>query len=291
MADVPCGMGKSVVVTGANSGIGLVTALHLAERGYDVIGTVRSTEKAAIVLAAAKDRGVVVRTVSCDVTSADDTVRAFATIAEMTGGGPWAVVNNAGISQPGAVEDVTDEDARYQLEVNVLAPARIARLVLPSMRARGDGRIIMMSSVAGRVSLPMLGWYSASKHALEALTNSLRNEVAGFGVRVVLIEPGSFNSDIWSTAGTRLPELNDAYRPAYERALQIASHRGPELPDPIWVARAVRLALANPVPMARYLVGGDAMLGTALDALVPTMIVDYAKAVSVGLRRWPWSTS
>ncbi|MEO6715489.1 MAG: SDR family oxidoreductase [Mycobacteriales bacterium] len=281
-------MSKSVVVTGANSGIGLVTALHLAARGYDVIGTVRTPEKAADVAAAAAAAGVRVRSVTCDVVDADDTSRAFAEIADLTSGGPWAVINNAGISQPGAVEDVSDEDARYQLEVNVIAPARIARLVLPSMRARGDGRIVMMSSVAGRVSMPLLGWYSASKHALEALSDAMRSEVAGFGVRVVLIEPGSFNSNIWSQAGTRLPEFTEAYRPAYEKAYAITATRGPNLPDPIWVARAVRLALTNPVPMARYLVGGDAMLGIALDAVVPTTLVDYAKSVAAGLRRRPF---
>ncbi|MEP7054368.1 MAG: SDR family oxidoreductase [Actinomycetota bacterium] len=281
-------MAKSVVVTGANSGIGLATALHLAEHGYDVIGTARSAEKASVVTAAASSRDLVLRVVVCDVTSAVETESAFAEIAELTDGGPWAVVNNAGISQPGAVEDVSDEDARYQLEVNLLAPARITRLVLPSMRARGDGRIVMMSSIAGRVAIPMLGWYSASKHALEALSDSLRAEVAGFGVKVVLIEPGSFSSDLWSTAGSRLPEINEAYRAAYERAFAVASHRGPELPDPVWVARAVRLALASPVPLARYLVGTDAMVGTALHALAPTIVADYAKSRAAGLRRRPW---
>lgn len=280
-------MSKSVVVTGANSGIGLACALHLAQYGYDVIGTVRSADKAAVLDAAARERAVGVRTVVCDVADAGSTTLAFAEIADLTDGGPWAVVNNAGFSQPGAIEDVDDDAARYQLEVNVIAPARIARLVLPAMRARGEGRIVMMSSVAGRVSFPMLGWYAASKHALEALSDAMRAEVAGFGVRVVLIEPGSFDSDIWSTAGTRLPEMNDAYRPAYERALQVASHRGPGLADPVWVARAVRLALGNPVPLARYLVGADAMAGTVLDAVVPTVLVDYAKSVAVGLRRWP----
>jgi NAD(P)-dependent dehydrogenase (short-subunit alcohol dehydrogenase family) len=286
---------KSVVVTGANSGIGLATTLHLAGHGYDVIGTVRSVEKAAAVTAAAAaastatSRDLSVRVVLCDVTSAAETRRAFAEIAELTSGGPWAVVNNAGISQPGAVEDVSDEDARHQLEVNVLGPARIARLVLPSMRERGDGRIVMMSSIAGRVAFPMLGWYAASKHALEALSDSLRAEVAPFGVRVVLIEPGGFNSAIWSSAGSRLPEPNEAYRAAYERAFAVAANRGPQLPHPIWVARAVHVALRSRVPLARYLVGADAMVGTALHTLAPTMVTDYAKSLAAGLRRRPWA--
>ena len=109
----------------------------------------------------------------------------FAEIAGMTGGGPWAVVNNAGYAQSGAVEDVSDEQVRAQLETNVVAPMRIARLVLPAMKSRGEGRIVNISSVAGRTSQPLMGWYCASKHALEAVTDALRMEVEPDGVRVV----------------------------------------------------------------------------------------------------------
>ncbi len=102
------------------------------------------------------------------------------------------MVNNAGFAQAGAVEDVTPEQARYRLEVNLVAPARIAQLVLPGMRARGDGRIVNVSSIAGLVSTPLMGWYGASKHGIEALSDALRVEVAPFGVKVVLVEPGGF---------------------------------------------------------------------------------------------------
>src|SRR4051794_40189559 len=128
-------MGRSVVVTGANSGIGLVTALELAGAGFEVIGTARSEEKAEVLRDAAVSRGLAVHCVLLDVGDAESTAKGFAEIDGMTGG-PWAVVNNAGFAQAGAIEDVDDEDVRYQLEVNLVAPARIARLVLPGMRRR-----------------------------------------------------------------------------------------------------------------------------------------------------------
>ena len=184
-------MGASVVVTGANRGIGLATALELASAGYDVIGTARSGDKASALRDAAGVRGLTLRSVLMDVADAASTERGFAEIAELTGGGPWAVVNNAGFAQAGAIEDVDDAALRYQLEVNLVAPARIARLVLPAMRERGEGRIVNMSSIAGRVSLPLLGWYCAAKHGLEAMTDALRMEVAQYGIRVVLVEPGA----------------------------------------------------------------------------------------------------
>ncbi|HVE99344.1 MAG TPA: SDR family oxidoreductase [Mycobacteriales bacterium] len=282
-------MAKSVVVTGANSGIGLATVLELAGAGYDVIGTVRSDAKADLVRDAALARGFVVRSVQCDVTDVASTERAFAEIAAMTDGGPWAVVNNAGYAQPGAVEDVGDEAARAQLEVNLLAPARIARLVLPSMRARGDGRIVNVSSIAGRVTFPLLGWYHASKHGLEALSDSLRMEVAQFGVKVVLVEPGSFGTSVWAEGVARLPKLDaTAYAASYDRAGLIPTGSG-RLPGPVWVARTIRLALASPLPMARYLVGVDAVGATVLDAVTPTVVSDWVKGVATGVRSpFPW---
>ena len=279
---------RSVVVTGANSGIGLVTVLELAGAGYDVVGTVRSAEKAEVVQAAAADKGVEVRTVEVDVDDAASCEEGFARIASMTDGGPWALVNNAGWAQSGAVEDVTDEQARAQLETNVLAPVRLARLVLPAMKERGEGRIVNMSSVAGRLSTPLMGWYCASKHALEAVTDALRMEVEPDGVRVVLVEPGMFGTDIWSAAQTGgFPTPTSArYAAAYARAEAVGS-KSDKLPDPVWVARTVRLALANPVPLARYVVGADAVGGILAETLLPTAVTDFVKAATTGLRSLP----
>ncbi len=277
-------MGASVVVTGANRGIGLETALELAAAGYDVIGTARSRRRAQALHDAAEARGLAVRSVLLDVADAASTERGFAEVAELTRGGPWAVVNNAGFAQAGTIADVDDAAVRHQLEVNLVAPARIARLVLPAMRRRGGGRIVNVSSIAGRLSLPLLGWYCASKHGLEAMTDSLRMEVARYGVKVVLIEPGSFATGIWD--GARYPEQAGAgeYAAAYRQARSTTARLAPLMPRPKWVARTVRTALASPHPRARYLIGVDAVGGVVVERLAPTAVSDLVKEAVAGIR-------
>jgi NAD(P)-dependent dehydrogenase (short-subunit alcohol dehydrogenase family) len=282
----PIAMTRSVVVTGANSGIGLATALELAAAGYDVIGTARSEDKAQVLQDAAAQRGVDVRSVLLDVADAESTAKGFAEIESSTD--IWGVVNNAGFAQAGAIEDVGDDDVRYQLEVNLVAPSRIARLVLPGMRARGEGRIVNISSVAGRVSLPLMGWYCASKHGLEAMTDALRIEAAQYGVNVSLVEPGSFGTGIWE--GARYPDgaATGDYADAYDRARRATNAGAAVLPDPVWVARTVRLALSTPVPLARYLVGVDAIGGVIAERLVPTAVTDVVKGLATGVRKLPF---
>ena len=133
-----------------------------------------------------------------------------------------------------------------------------------------------------------MGWYCASKHALEAVTDALRMEVEPDGVRVVLVEPGMFGTDIWSAAKDGgFPQPSSArYAAAYARA-QAVGARSDRLPDPVWVARTVRVALANPVPLARYVVGADAAGGILSETLLPTVLTDVVKAAAVGLRTSP----
>ncbi|HSP39199.1 MAG TPA: SDR family oxidoreductase [Frankiaceae bacterium] len=282
-------MGKSVVITGANSGIGLVTAIELAKAGYEVFGTARSAEKASELEEQATAQGVSVTGVVCDVSDPESCDKGFTEIANRTGGGPDAVINNAGTAQAGAIEDVSDELVHQQLEINLVAPARVARIVLPHMREQGSGHIINISSIAGRMSLPMMGWYCASKHGLEAMTDALRVEAALFGVKVTLIEPGSFGTSIWASGAGSMPEpSNPVYAGAYTQSKSAIS-RDHLLPDPIWVARTIRLALASPVPLARYLVGVDAVTGAIAENLAPTMVSDVVKGVATGLRKLPFT--
>jgi NAD(P)-dependent dehydrogenase (short-subunit alcohol dehydrogenase family) len=265
----------------------LTTSIVLARAGYDVYGTARSADKVSDLESSAAEKGVRVSGVVCDVSDEQSCERGFAEIAERTGGGPWAVVNNAGTAQFGAIEDVSDEQIRAQLEVNLVAPARVARLVLPHMREHGDGRIINVSSIAGRMSLPMMGWYCASKHGLEAMSDALRVEVAPFGVKVILIEPGTFGTSIWASSADSLPEpSNQTYADAYQRTTTVTSSEN-LMPDPIWVSRTIRLALANPVPLARYLIGVDAVSGALAENLAPTMLADLVKGVATGLTKLP----
>ena len=277
-------MAKSVLVTGANSGIGAVTCLELAGAGWDVIGSARTPDKAARLTDLAAERGLALRTVLLDVDD-DASCRAAVEEVQQLTGGLHALVNNAGFARSGAVEDVSDEQARAQFETNVIAPARLARLVLPGMRERGEGRIVNISSVAGRLSTPLMGWYCASKHALEAMTDALRMEVEGDGVKVSLIEPGMFATDVWAAAQTGgFPETTSSrYAAAYARGEALGA-RAHKLPDPVWVARTIRIALTNPVPLARYVVGADAVGGILAETLLPTLVTDYVKALSTGLR-------
>jgi NAD(P)-dependent dehydrogenase (short-subunit alcohol dehydrogenase family) len=158
-------------------------------------------------------------------------------------------------------------------------------LLRPGIVHHADGRILNVSSIAGRVSTPLTGWYSASKHGLGAMSDALRMEVAPFGVKVILIEPGGFGTSIWEGGHESFPTPEgSAYAHVYDRAKSMTL-RGQHLPDPIWVARVIRLALATPIPLPRYLVGVDAVGMAISDAIAPTMVGDYVKAVGSGLRR------
>ena len=241
-------MKKIVLTTGANSGIGLATAVELARRGWQSVGSVRSKAKAEPLLEAAREAGADVGVVVFDVTDAEGCERAVAEVVERHGAID-ALVNNAGYGLAKAVEDTTDEEARQILETMVVAPARLARLVLPHMRNRAGGRIVNVSSIYGRTTTPLSGWYQASKHALEGLSDALRMEVASDGVQVVLVEPGGLRTDIWddfdeNTAG----QAGSRYETAYQRARQTISLSTPLMGKPANCARVIAHALRHAPP-------------------------------------------
>jgi NAD(P)-dependent dehydrogenase (short-subunit alcohol dehydrogenase family) len=268
---------QTVVTTGANSGIGLATVLEVARQGYRAVGTVRTPEKAELVAAAARDGGVKVDTEILDVTDA-------AAIEQLVDRHrPYGLVNNAGYSITGAIEDVTDEEARAAIDTMVLAPMRLARLAIPHMRDRGEGRIVNVSSIYGRVTTPLTGWYQGAKHALEALTDALRMEVAGSGIRVVLVEPGGFRTGIWEETERQIDKrAGSRYDSAYRRTLQSTRLTQPIMGDPGHVARVIAGALRG-FTRPRYLVGYDAAAIALWSRLTPTEIKDRLQRLVLGL--------
>lgn len=269
---------RTVLTTGANSGIGLATVVHLASLGFRSVGSVRSDAKAAEVARVAALADVSVETVVLDVTAAR---RCAAVIDELR---PWAVVNSAGYPGAGAIEDVTDSEARRQLETMVIAPMRLARLALPHMRAQGQGRVVNMSSIYGVTTTPFSGWYQACKHAVEAASDALRLEVARDGVRVVMIEPGGVHTGIWDAfEGDVLRHAGSEYGASYQRLRTLLKAFSLFMSEPEGVANAVGRALTAGAPRARYLVGYDARVIAALQPLIPTELRDRFIRLVAGL--------
>jgi NAD(P)-dependent dehydrogenase (short-subunit alcohol dehydrogenase family) len=178
--------------------------------------------------------------------------------------------------KPGAVEDVTDEEVRWLLETLVVGPMRLARLALPAMRRRGDGRIVNVSSVVAQITAALTGWYQGGKPALAAVSDALRFEVRPFGIEVIMIEPGSFRTAIWPKAQADLERRRSGsvYGTAYERALKVLQALVDHAPDPDRVAEVIGRSLTVGHPRPRYLVGIDAPLLEAADLLVPRAVKD-----------------
>jgi NAD(P)-dependent dehydrogenase (short-subunit alcohol dehydrogenase family) len=271
-------MVRTVLVTGANSGIGLATVIELARRGFDAVGSVRTTAKAKQVRQAASEAGVAVRTALLDVTDAGACVRLIDRLR------PYGIVNNAGYSAIGAIEDVDDAEAHRVVETMVFGPIRLARAALPTMREAGGGRIVNLSSIYGLATTPLTGWYQACKHALEALSDALRVEVARDGIRVVLIEPGGFRTGIWDeAAGDTRRREGSRYGEAYRRIGSGVRMTQPLMGDPSAVARAIAGAMTSRSPRPRYLVGYDARAIAFWDSILPTEVKDRLARLSLRL--------
>lgn len=269
-----------VLTTGASSGIGLATAVEVARRGMHSIGTVRSQAKAKILRQAADDAGVEVEAVLLDVTDAEGCE------AVLDGRELYGLVNNAGYALTGAIEDVTDDEARRLFETMVHAPMRLARLALPAMRARREGRIVNVSSIAGRTTAPFAGHYTGAKHALEALSDALRMEVAGDGIKVVLVEPGGFKTGIWEEMEHDIDQRESAgsrFTAAYRRSLQGQRLIEPLMGQPAACAKVIVDALTSRAPRSRYLVGLDARAMLLAERATPTFLKDRVVRFGLGL--------
>jgi NAD(P)-dependent dehydrogenase (short-subunit alcohol dehydrogenase family) len=188
---------------------------------------------------------------------------------------PTVVVNNAGVPVAGAIEDIGDDEARAAFETMVVGPMRLARLALPYMRQAHDGRIVNVSSIYGRATTPLTGWYQGCKHALEGVSDALRAEVAGDGIKVVLIEPGLVRTGIWGeTDGDLDGRAASEFAGPYRRLRSTTRLVDPIMAEPSKVAQVIAGAVTSHRPRARYLVGHDAQAIAALQQYVPTRVWD-----------------
>jgi NAD(P)-dependent dehydrogenase (short-subunit alcohol dehydrogenase family) len=190
----------SVLVTGCSSGFGKLTALLFGRHGHTVFATMRDVAKAGPMEAMATEEGLDVRVLALDVTDAESVTTAVRVAEDAAGGALDVVVNNAGIELRGPIEACSDDEILAQFDTNVFGVVRVVRAVLPAMRARGSGVIVNVSSIAGLVARPYAGMYSASKHALEAISEALHWEVQRFGIRVAVVEPGQFETGLLGNA-------------------------------------------------------------------------------------------
>src|SRR3954466_3573206 len=253
---------QTVLITGCSSGIGRATAERLAARGFTVYATARRVESIADLEA----RGC--RVLALDVTDEDSMQAAVRTVVEEHGA-VGALVNNAGYSQSGAIEEVPLDEVRRQFETNVFGLVRMCQLVLPGMRAQGHGRIVNVSSMGANFTFPGGGFYHATKYAVEAISDALRFEVKHFGIDVVIVQPGIIRTGFADAATDAIHSATAATGPyaafnaAVARPPQSAYHAGPLARlggEPETVARTIERAIASRSPKVRYRVTPSARL-------------------------------
>ncbi len=277
----------TALVTGAATGIGRATTLRLAGHGWTVLAGVRNDAAAEELRRDAGADGRV-QPLTLDVTDAAQVAAAAERVASLDGGGLDALVNNAGIGVGGPLEVLPLADLRRQFEVNVFGQVAVTQALLPALR-RARGRVVLISSIGGKVALAYNGPYAASKHAVEALGDALRVELASSGVQVALIEPGSVATPIWDKAraeaqGVAVPaELAEHYGhvpAAMEKVLLDTGRRG--IP-PEQVAAVIEGALRASRMRSRYLVGRDARAMLTLRRLLPDRVFDRVTRRALGV--------
>jgi NAD(P)-dependent dehydrogenase (short-subunit alcohol dehydrogenase family) len=278
---------KIALVTGSSSGIGLLTAVELALNGYRVVATMRNLENRGRLEETAQKAGVRERLNlrRLDITEFDSLPGALEAIVR-DHGRIDVLVNNAGFSMAGFAEDMALAELRHQLETNFFGNVAMTKAVLPVMRAQKAGHIITVTSVAGRLGQPMLSAYSASKYALEGWSESLRIETHSLGIRVSLVEPGAFDTDIWERNVVIAKGALDPASPNKERSQRFAEfvkNSAKHRRDAREVAKLIVRVARDPKPKLRYLIGGDAKMQIWLKRMVPWRRYErlVAKAVKI----------
>ena len=263
---------RAVVITGASTGIGRASALELDSRGFQVFAGVRREQDAQDLRAERPS----LDPVRIDVTDADSIDAAREHVTGIVGErGLAGLVNNAGIAVPGPLEHLPLDEIRRQLEVNVIGQIAVTQAFLPLLRT-ARGRVVNIGSIGGRVALPLLGPYAASKHAMEGVSDSLRRELRPWGIEVSIVRPGPIATEIWERGNTsadelleRMPQAEAEYGPAIERAREFAAERTRQAVPPSTVAEVVAHALTAQRPRTRYLVGPRARAMATMRAVLP----------------------
>jgi NAD(P)-dependent dehydrogenase (short-subunit alcohol dehydrogenase family) len=275
---------RTALITGASSGFGLLTSVTLARRGWRVLATMRDLNRRDRLEVAAREAGVLDRIefLALDVTNNNQIAALAATLAERQ---VHAIVNNAGFAMAGFADDVSDAELRKQFDTNFFGAAAVTRAFLPQLRRQGFGHIVMISSISGLMGMPCTGSYSASKFALEGWTEALRLEMKPLGIQVVLVEPGSFQTDIWTrnailSAGTQDAQSPNALRRAHLMS-RFESHK-PKA-NPQRVVNGIAAILDNPRPRLRYLFGTDARIGLTMKRLLPSGILEWLLIRATGI--------
>jgi len=279
MASEPAGSKPTVLITGATDGLGRAAALLLAQRGYRVFAAGRSAEKRAQLDAVAREKKLPLETLQLDVCD-EGSVRLAVAEVLVKAGAIGVLVNNAGLSYMATVEDMSMADWRDQFETNFFGVIRLTQAVLPHMRARRKDRIVMISSVSGLVTPPTQGAYSASKHAIEGLSNALRHELYPFGIATVLIEPGYIVTGIQQASKELAKPYQEKiasgpYAKLYAGALQGASSsRASSRTTPEDCAQVMLRAVEAKNPKARYGVTPLATMVKWAKRLLPDSALD-----------------
>ena len=271
---------KTIAITGCSSGFGRATALHMASRGWRVFASVRREADGDSLLSEASERGSAeyVTPLVCDITNAAQVSAMGRSIAEA---GPRldALLNNAGTAFPAPLELLPLDALRSQLEVNLIGHLSVTQTLLPLLKA-GRGTIINVTSVGGRIALPLIGAYNASKFAMEAVSDVLRFELAPFGVRVVVIEPGTSATSIWETSGSRANELlgeRADVKPYIPLIDSVNNHFREDVKHgfPVQLfADTVQKILDNPHPRTRYQIPRSVTWTILLRNLMPDLLWD-----------------
>lgn len=281
---------NTVLITGGTDGLGRAAAILLAEEGYRVFAAGRDPQKRAALEQFAEEHELPLETLNLDVTNDSSAARAVAEI-ERRAGPVDVLVNNAGIAIVAVMEEISLDDLRKQMETNVIAGVRMAQHVLPLMRERRRGRIINMSSIAGKTSNPLMGPYSASKHAVEAISDAMRMELAQFGIHVVLIEPGFIPTNMGqASAELSTPYVQNAsvspYARTYSGFLQMwrkVMNRARSKPEDC--ARVVLQAIRADSPRARYLVTREAKITAVMRWFLSDRRMDQLTLRMLGMHR------